>query len=217
MLVSESPDGPWQNLSGPLLVRSGGVTEPQQGLTNPAFYFFPNGSAIMAYRASLKRWPSQQSRVVRARANVSKNGITEMGEAGEGVGLAFCHNWSGPCDDLSPDLPILSAKTNCEPEDTHGSCEDMAIWPGTRGSWHMFTHDRHHYARSLSGQWRTSPTYDLKYNHVRSTDMWCGPAGGARPQLILRPDGSINYISTACKSPDGTRSRNFVRAVREAT
>ena len=36
MLVSESPNGPWRNASGPLLVRSDGVVEPQQGLTNPA-------------------------------------------------------------------------------------------------------------------------------------------------------------------------------------
>ena len=122
MLVSASPNGPWRNVSGPLLIRSGGVAEPQQGLTNPALHFFANGSAIMAYRASADRWPSMA--------------VGTGGKAGEGVGLAFCANYSGPCVDLTPDLPALSAKVNCEPpnEAATGSCEDIAIWPDARGN-----------------------------------------------------------------------------------
>jgi len=164
-------------------------------------YFFPNGSAIMAYRASTKRWPSAAE---------------AEGEAGEAVGLAFCANWSGPCEDLTPDVPALSAKSNCAPpnEPGGGSCEDMAIWPDHRGSWHMLTHTRHHYASRLGGPWSTSPTESLPGG--KPAAMWCGLAGGARPQIVLRPGGGgLRYLSSACKS--GAMTRNFVQEIRGPT
>lgn len=189
VLTSNSPNGPWNNHSGPVILFPNGTVET--GYTNPSMYFFPNGSAILAYRSGSNRWP---------------------GAGHEAVGLASCANWSGPCYDLTVAVPALAMSSNCRPPDaTHANCEDMALWPDENGHWHMLTHEHHHFSLSLTGEWRTSNDTEGQ-PPPKVKDLWCGPYGGARPQIVLR-GGRVVYLSTACGT--GTKTRNFVRELRQ--
>ena len=196
MLASTSPYGPWKEFHGPYIVSSNPVKSLGVRYSNPAFHFFPNGSAILAYRQSLTRW-----------------GINSTALA-EGVGLAFCPNWTGPCQDLTPKAPALNGLSNCRPADrsTGGNCEDMALWQDINGNWHMFTHHFHHYARSLTS-WASSPLAEPGPAKPFDDGCDCLPLGGPRPQIVLR-DSKVQLVSNGCHATDGSgRTRTWVREV----
>jgi hypothetical protein len=198
MLASTSPYGPWQEYHGPYIVSANPVKPLGFRYTNPALHFFQNGSAILAYRRSLSSW-----------------GINSTA-SGEGIGLAFCSNWSGPCHDLTPHAPALNGHANCKPpddKDSGGNCEDAALWQDGNKNWHMFTHQMHHYARSLAS-WASSPLAEP--GDAQPFDDGCdclSPLGGERPQIVLH-DSKVQFLSNGCRAADGSgRSRTWVREV----
>lgn len=114
LATARSPYGPWNRSLVPILSPSANSTAwDNLFVTNPGPYIFPNGSALLVYKAK------GGSARARAAMNTMKQGV------------AFADHWAGPYRRLTPDAPIALP----------GDCEDPGVYRDpARGIFRMVLH-----------------------------------------------------------------------------
>ena len=166
-MSSPHPAGPWTPRGSAAFT---GIGSGWLGwVSNPSVHFFPNGSALLAFR----------SKVMPGGNNASQR----VGE--EVIGLATAPHWSGPYT-LAVDHPIIN------------SHEDPHVWADKRGNLHLLSHgDQNHWFTTPNSlnSWTlaSEPAFTFQFDWVNGTTMTA--LRRERPQLVFSEDGNMTPIA----------------------
>ena len=168
LAFSDSPYGPWTKIDGPILGPGPDGAWDDLFVTNPSVYIYPNGSALMVYKARSK-----------AESDVMKNGV------------AFAQHWAGPYERVLPSVPIVNP-SQCEDPGLyyshtmqvfrmlyHCGCSYQAMWSLDGLNWNSST--------------PTQPWCNVTFTDGSHTVF----TRRERPQWLLANDGTPNILFTA--------------------
>ena len=160
------PAGPWLPLGRAAFAGRGSGW--LGWVSNPSVHFFPNGSALLAFR----------SKVMPGGAGGAPPVGTEV------IGLARAPHWSGPYA-LLLDAPIVVAH------------EDPHIWADSRGNLHLLSHGATNHWFAAAGApdvWTLATTPAYGFNFSYSNGSLATANRRERPQLFFSDDGRMTPL-----------------------
>ena len=169
-LSAPHPAGPWTPRGSAAFTGTG--TGWMGWISNPSVHFFPNGSALLAFR----------SKVMPGGDNASQRVGSEV------IGLATAPHWSGPYT-LAVGHPIVN---------TH---EDPHVWADRRGNLHLLSHgETNHWFTTPNslGAWTlaSAPAFDFGFEWSNGTRAMA--LRRERPQIFFSEDGNMTPLVFTC-------------------
>ena len=203
LATATSPYGPWTRSLAPVLSPSAVAGAWDGGfVTNPGPYIYPNGSALLVYKAKAKAKAKATGAGAGAGAGEGEGeGEGEGAAAGNTMkqGVAYADHWSGPYRRLTPDAPLALP----------GDCEDPGIYrdPKRGGIFRMVLHCGCAYQL----MWSADGVRWIKHGAEQKRG-WCsgfnytdGSAGELktrqRPKWVTDASGAATHLTTGVNRP----------------
>jgi len=182
LATSKHPNGPWARLDQPILGAGPRGAWDDQFTTNPTPYVFPNGSALLIYKAR-----SRESMGVMS------------------TGVAFAKHWSGPYEratnhpiDVAPECEdagvYFSSKMRVFRIVLHCGCNYQSVWSTDGINWR----------RTAAPQ----PWCNVKYSDGTSERM----TRRERPKWIIDKTGNPAALLTGVEPASSHSGRTFTMA-----